>query len=442
MRKAVLGSLSDTWRSLAWVSSSALAGLPRLLGRRRHSSSTDARINSPDPTKSSLGHDPGRSALRANGQAVSPAIRLEPQLLDRPPEALGEVAGDQATDLDDTLCEFVTPGIDDTIRISCPLVPPREGAPAPRVDERQQVLAQQLSPALQGWLRAYADVGHRGLYLWKWCLLGVELTTLPTVSPELRMHARDTKVLSIMLNILLDDVADEGRNGTLLGELLRITRGDTPELEPLSPRERAHAELAQSLRNEYWSRVQTYPRFEAYRELLEYDLTQLFNTIHYSYLLNRQLGLLNIVEHDLYSPHNMMMMSFATLDLMCSPEFPVCSLGKLREAIWHAQWMGRIGNLLSTWRREIAAGDFTSGVFARAVANGDLSVEQLQSGNRQEIEAAIQRGRHHEFYRRRWEHHRQRLRRRLAEIDYPGLELLIEGHDRFFRMHMESRGLI
>ena len=40
--------------------------------------------------------------------------------------------------------------------------------------------------------------------------------------------------------------------------------------------------------------------------------------------------------------------------------------------------MGRIGNLLSTWQREVRVRDFTSGVFARAVQQGDLELDDLE----------------------------------------------------------------
>jgi hypothetical protein len=196
------------------------------------------------------------------------------------------------------------------------------------------------------------------------------------------------------------------------------------------------------VRREYWERAETYPCVNVFRELLEYDLDQLFNAIHYSALLNQQLGLLNVVEHDLYSPHNMMMMSFSTVDLMCSPRFQTQELGRLREAIWHAQWMGRIGNLLSTWEREIAAGDFTSGVFAQAISRGDLTVEDLKAGDRSHIAQIIERGGYHAEYCRRWRYHRECFHRHAEEIHSVDMHPLLEGHDRFFRLHLGSRGLI
>ena len=55
--------------------------------------------------------------------------------------------------------------------------------------------------------------------------------------------------------------------------------------------------------------------------------------------------------------------------------------------------MGRIGNLVTTWQREIGEDDFTSGVFARAISCGDLAVRELSSGNRTHIEIGHQTAR-------------------------------------------------
>jgi len=329
---------------------------------------------------------------------------------------------------------------------SCATCSPREtfGIPAAALAREQQLIqAKSLSREVENWVRAYSAVGSRSRYLWKWCLHGVELTTLPCVLPELTSHVNDTKLLSIILCVLFDDVADQHGKGRLLETMLRVTReGTMPDMHGLAPREALVADTTWRLWLDYRGRTAAYPYHAAFSDLLHYDLTQFFNTMSYSQLLNRQLPLLNLAEHDLYTSHNMQMISFSTLDLMCSTGFDMQELGKLREAMWHAQCMGRIGNLLSTWRREIPDRDFTSGVFARAVSHGDLTIEQLQEGDPREIEAAILQGEHELYFYRRWLHHRERLRSRVQQIRSIDLTTTMDGHDRFFLMHLGSRGLI
>ena len=235
-------------------------------------------------------------------------------------------------------------------------------------------------------------VGHRNSYLWKWCHQGVEVTTLSCVQSALRENLCDTKVLGVMLDVLLDDVADQQGDTRFLEYLLRLPFGpaETDAIE-LAPSQQGYARLTAEVWNEIKGRAQRFPRFQEYGELWRYDYLQLLNTMRYSHLLNRDLALLNLVEHDLYSPHNMHMMVSATLDLMCSPRFDRMELGLLREAVWHAQYMGRIGNLVTTWQREVGERDFSSGVFACAVSHGDLTVADLLRGDRNCIEAGVRR---------------------------------------------------
>ncbi|HTM52792.1 MAG TPA: transketolase C-terminal domain-containing protein [Pirellulales bacterium] len=310
-------------------------------------------------------------------------------------------------------------------------------------EEREQVLTSELSADVKRWVAQYEELGRRDLYLWKWCMHGVEITTLPSVRADLRAHVCDTKLLSIVLCVLLDDVADQHGNSQLLETLLEITPWDADRPHPaLSDAERRYAGLTRALWAEYWARVASYPCTSTFEPVLRYDLLQFFNTMRYSHLVNSRPYLLNMSEHDLYTSHNMMMISFATLDLMCSPSFPLSEVGALREMMWHAQCMGRIGNLLSTWRRELAQHDFTSGVFARALLTGDLSLPELEWADHRQIEATIRDRGHEAHFYQKWLDHRGQCRERARAVRSIDLSSVLDGHDRFLAMHLGSKGLI
>jgi hypothetical protein len=179
-----------------------------------------------------------------------------------------------------------------------------------------------------------------------------------------------------------------------------------------------------------------------YEPVLRFDLLQSFNTMRYSHLVNGRPYLLNMVEHDLYTPHNMMQTSFATLDLMCSPGFPLEEVGTLREAVYHAQCMGRIGNLLSTWRRELVNRDFTSGVFARAMMEGDLTLDELEHGDVGELEARIRARGHEAYFFGRWLEHRKCCHALASRVRALDLRALVASHDRFFALYLGSQGLL
>ncbi len=291
------------------------------------------------------------------------------------------------------------------------------------------------SPELEGWIERYGKIGRRNRNMWEWTRRGIEAMTLPCVDDDWRDHVNTTKFLGVMLVVLLDDVADEHGNKQFTERLLDIPLDPVrPDFSTFTAFEQKFASLCLQLWTEIQNRVVTYPCQLNYADILLYDYQQLLNAMSYSSLLKRRPELLNLAEHDLYLPHNMYMMVLSTLDLMCSSSFDVNELGRLREAIWHAQWMGRIGNLVTTWQRELVEEDYSSGVFARAMSHGDITAEMLRQGNRSKLRAAIRRGRHERYFESQWWQHRRWLGSQKPTFHSIDLGKIIEGLDKLIRL--------
>jgi hypothetical protein len=324
----------------------------------------------------------------------------------------------------------------------------KKGGPAPffptpeRIEQEiGHVLNKQLSAALAHWVEGYSKVGKRTPYLWNWVRQAVEITTLPCVPEPWRAELCDTKTLGVLWDVLLDDVADRSGSGDLLEKLLRFAHDGSPaDFSNVSLPEQEYAAYTCGVWREIERRASAFPLFAEYAELLRFDYRQLGNVMRYSHLLNGNKYLLNLVEHDLYTPHNMHIMICSTLDLMCSPAFDRSELGKLRELVWRTQCMGRIGNLVTTWQREIGENDFTSGVFPRAVMAGDLEVSDLRADNRELLETAIKLGGHEDHYLARWQRHRRSVLARGTSIRSFDVEQWVRGFERLFCLHLGSRG--
>lgn len=322
------------------------------------------------------------------------------------------------------------------------VAPPMEFTPSAEQiqGEIEAAMSQELSPSLLRWVERYANVGRRNPYLWKWCRQAVNITTLPCVAAELREDLCDTKTLGVVLDVLLDDVADQRGDDRLLEELLGLFEGREPDLRPFSAEEQRYSQLTIAVWREIQHRAERLPRYQEFKDVLRFDYLQLGNVMRYSHLLNSKLELLNLAEHDIYTPHNMHIMICSTFDVMASPSFDAAELGRLREAVWNAQWMGRIGNLATTWQRELGEGDFTSGVYARAVAHGDLTVDQLLAGDGEAVQNAITAGGHEEYYWRKWQSHRQILLSPLCQLRSFDVREIVNGLERLICLHLGSRG--
>jgi hypothetical protein len=151
---------------------------------------------------------------------------------------------------------------------------------------------------------------------------------------------------------------------------------------------------------------------------------------------------LNNIEHDLYQPHNMQIMFMASLDLCASASFDANELGIAREIFWHAQRMGRIGNMLTTWEREVLDRDFTSGVFAHSLARGILAPGDLRSLPAYEIMSMLESAECHAHFIRDWRINRDEMARKIPLVHSCDLKPYLKGFERLIILHLGSRGLM
>ena len=291
---------------------------------------------------------------------------------------------------------------------------------------------------LQGWVDDYQQVGERGLYLWRWCLFAVDLMTLSSVESSRRATVRDTKFLIGMFNCLIDDVADQAHNHRFVRSLLTLTRGGTPTGETSAEQELAA--FITRVWHEIWNRAALLPRFQEFEPLLAFDLRQLCTTVEHSDLTAQLPELVNQIEHDLYSSHGMMVTVAATVDLMASPGFDRRELGGLRSVLWHAESMARIGNMVSTWEREIDDGDFSSGVFLEAVWQGKLQASDLRRENEAQLVRTIISSNIEGQFLRRWETHRTRVRQLGGHLSSFDMEDYIGRLDQLLESEIFSHG--
>lgn len=291
------------------------------------------------------------------------------------------------------------------------------------------------------WISLYNQVGERDLYLWQWCLHGIEITTLPIVQDELFNEIVDLKLLSVIICVLFDDVADQSHNEQWLRELVNVVHTRTISSQ-LDEHICDHVQIAHELWQAYETRVRALPEFAELESVWQFDIDQFLTSMRYAQMINQSPDLANPTEHDVYTPHNMLMVSFGTLDMMASNTVPASERGAIREALWHAQAMGRVGNVLSTWRREIHEGDYSNGLVARALSQELVTANQLHELSPEEaIELLKELGIEHELH-AKWERHRRISSRAAARIHTFDMTSVLDSHDRFLEMHLGSTGLI
>jgi len=251
--------------------------------------------------------------------------------------------------------------------------------------EIQEVRKVKLPKELEKWVKEYEKVGDRQRFIWKWTYVGWKALTLPTVAKKYRNLVCITKTASIILNVLVDDLADRRKNKKMLEEAWNIcfkyennNKWTKCTHFKFSRKEQEYLELIKKIWNFLNSLIKKYPQYKELEDFFLYDYHQFFNSIEYGYLINKNFNFINLIECEVYSPHNMQGIIGMDMDLMCSPGFNIEEIGFFREIIWRAQQMGRIGNSVTTWEREIFEEDFSSDIFAFVLKHKLISAKGLQ----------------------------------------------------------------
>lgn len=300
----------------------------------------------------------------------------------------------------------------------------------------------ELHDLIQNFATEYNHFGKRDPFIWRWAYEGVVVTCLNTVESRWRESVHLTKVLGIMFVCLIDDIADEIKDKIFLNEALKIPFASQDICyENLSQLHQKYLKFALKLWLVIERRLQSYPRYEEFKEILEFDNWMLANSMRHSFLINTKNYLLNLAEHDIYAPHNMYMVFMNMVDLCCSPTFQIHELGMVREVFLTAQKMGRIGNMITTWEREIYECDFSSGIFAYGLVHKIFTLEELNSCEPVEIIQRIKDAQIEEYFILEWEKKYSKINQLSSSIDSLDIKQLLVGLEKLFRIHLGSRGL-
>ena len=236
-----------------------------------------------------------------------------------------------------------------------------------------------------------------------------------------------------MIDAIFDDTADREKDWEKTAKLSDIIlRGCHPENQI----EIFLLDLWRHINSE----LKNLPAYKYYKTLFHFDLIQMINSMYYSCLINQNLHLLNFTENRIHTAPNMIIYLYIDVDLMASPSFDRNELGRLREMLWYVQQMARIGNWITTWKRELKERDFSSGVFAYAISNDILRSGELRKLDESEIISRIESSRVIEQLFKIWKENQQKalsISENLKSVD--GLAFL-KGFENLMKFHLASEG--
>ncbi len=211
--------------------------------------------------------------------------------------------------------------------------------------------------------------------LWRWARHAIEVSTLSTVPERNQNRAIQCKLWLAMMLTMLDDFANTYHNQQTFNE-----GWDSVKNVDTSNSSSVMVNAVSKIHAALWQELRRLPNFDRYEEQLAKDLEIVRNGQQYC------LNLLTQKEKaENYSREKVVdsffMHLFTDIDLMASEKFDEKEFNKLREAVDHAQWIWAMINWMTTWEREISGGDFTGGILGEALRAGNITKEEITSGN-------------------------------------------------------------
>lgn len=103
--------------------------------------------------------------------------------------------------------------------------------------------------------------------------------------------------------------------------------------------------------------------------------------------------------------------------------------------------MGRIGNAVTTWQREMKDLDFTSGIYAMALAKGVLTPDDLLNPQIEDIESRLLASGAEEELLIEWGKRRDYILELAPRMQSVNLNRLVSGLESLIAIHLGSRGL-
>jgi hypothetical protein len=283
---------------------------------------------------------------------------------------------------------------------------------------------------------------ERDRFLWRWFYALAPSFTLSTVDEAHAAHVREEKTILTMYVTVLDDLIEHRGDRATFRELRRLAC-DTVAPDP----ERAAVDaetfaFVERLWAEFEDVLAEAPRRAAFADIFAYDVRQTADAMAYSALVSDTPHMANLRGATRYGAHNMVMFSYADVDLMFSPAFDRRDLGAVRDTLWDLQEMARIGNWLTTWEREVREGDFSAGPVVAAVEEGVVSPEELAaSAEPGAVVEAIRESGLEERLRRRWRRICDDVRSRETDAESVDIDGLVAGMETVFEYHLATEGL-
>lgn len=218
--------------------------------------------------------------------------------------------------------------------------------------------------SLEDTIKLYKSIGDRNAdFLFHWIYNIYDNIYLPSIDPAYKEKLTLVKTKLGIFDVLVDDLADNVklRDRQLLEDCMKIPWDNSQTND-----DNKYLKVSKMIWDDCIYSIQEFERYNEFKDIFYFDMHQFMNCNRYSFLVNTQ-NTSNFTEDKVYLHHGVMVLTHCDLDLMCSPDFNYEELEKLRPILFWVQDFIHIGNMLSTYPREVEELDLSSPIISLAL---------------------------------------------------------------------------
>lgn len=309
----------------------------------------------------------------------------------------------------------------------------------------KEVNSLSLPAELEIWVERYKKVGgDRGDFIWRWLQIMNKVFVSDGVNKLYKESLIKTKFLFNLFIILIDDVSEKNDSKALLDELLKTPfRNNEIKLDKLSKEDVDYLNFTIIVWHEIENVVKGYPNYKDCEETFDFDVEQLLNAVKFGYLVYNHYYMINEDEFLSYIPWSMQIALDFDIDLMCMPKLNEDERRLYREISLLAQKMGRIGNWVSTWERELENNDYTSYVFPYSLKRGIVTLAELRNsrnGKKDAIREKILKSNAEEYLLNKWDEYYSEIKELSKQLKTVDISKTLGVLEYLIFMHLTSRG--
>ncbi|AWB27153.1 hypothetical protein [Halococcoides cellulosivorans] len=234
------------------------------------------------------------------------------------------------------------------------------------------------------------DVGGRRPFVWQWIYYVCgDVLTLPEVPADRRDAVQETRFFAAAFTTLVDDIAERDGDGRAFWELARATMpGQSPDERVLSEASDAVRAAERALTG-FLERFEAAPNGPALRAPVSFDLRASLVAMDHARVAAESPGLYNRADGWAYETTAIGALPFFHVDLAYGPSIDAAEYRRFRELVTECERLWRIGNWVTTWRRELAEGDFSAAIFREAIRHGVVEYAELLAADGDDERRAI-----------------------------------------------------